>query len=555
MAHYAAADRSWTDSLPPRRYGVYLICVTATILSLSALWFSLWGLAPLALFAPLAALGTWDLLQTRRTVSRNYPIMAHFRYQLETIGPEIRQYFIESDTEKRPFSREQRALVYQRAKNVRDTKPFGTILDTYQEHYEWLNPSLQPVHIESHDFRVVIGADRAQPYAASALNISAMSFGALSANAISALNIGARLGGFYHDTGEGAISPYHRHGGDLVWEIGSGYFGCRTEDGRFDEQKFIKNAADDCVKMIEIKLSQGAKPGHGGVLPGAKVSLEIARTRGVPVGKTVVSPASHSAFSTPLELMAFIAHLRDITGGKPVGFKLAIGHPWEWFALVKAMLESGQWPDFIIVDGAEGGTGASPIEFTNRIGVPLAEGLLLVHNTLVGANLRQHIHIGAAGKVVSAFDMARIMALGADWCNAARGFMFSLGCIQARTCNTDRCPSGVATQDPRRARHLDVNDKSKRVRNFHNNTLKALAEMLGAAGLNGPDELGPEHVLSRVSSNEIRSFDELYRFLEPGELLNGKECHGIYGKYWQTARPDSFSPPDAVLQLRQSKLV
>lgn len=554
MKDNATADRSWNDYFPPRRHGVYAFCLLISVVSLCGLWFSVWWLAPLIVFGALALLGTWDLLQQGHTVSRNYPIMAHFRYQMESIGPEIRQYFIESDTEKRPFSREQRSLVYQRAKAVRDTKPFGTILDLYEEHYEWLSPSINPVEVETRDFRVEVGADCAQPYSASVLNISAMSFGALSGNAITALNIGARLGGFYHDSGEGSVSPYHKQGGDLVWEIGSGYFGCRDDAGNFDENLFEETATEDQVKMIEIKLSQGAKPGHGGVLPGAKVSEEIARTRKIPAGKTCVSPASHSAFSTPMELMAFIAHLREKSGGKPTGFKLAIGHSWEWFALVKAMLETGVRPDFIVVDGGEGGTGAAPIEFTNRLGTPLTEGLLLVHNTLVGANLRQHIRIGAAGKVVSAFDMARIMALGADWCNAARGFMFSLGCIQARSCNTDRCPSGVATQDPRRSRNLDVAKKSVRVRNFHDSTLKALAEMIGAAGLGDPAELGPEHVLSRVSTNEIRSFSELYRFLEPGELLDGREQYGTYRQYWQDARPDSFAPPDSMARRRETKL-
>lgn len=555
MSNTVAAGRSWAEYLPPQRYGVYLGCVALTVVSLCGLWFSPWAWLPVALFGVLAALGTWDLVQRKHTISRNYPVMAHFRYEMEHIGPEIRQYFVESDHDKRPFSREQRSLVYQRAKNVRDTKPFGSLLDMYGEHYEWLNPSLQPLEPGSHDFRVDIAAQRSQPYSASVLNISAMSFGALSPNAISALNIGARQGGFYHDTGEGAISPYHRQGGDLVWEIGTAYFGCRDDDGNFDETMFAEKAADDQVKMIEIKLSQGAKPGHGGVLPGAKVNQEIADTRHVPVGETVVSPPGHSAFTTPLEMMTFIRRLRELSDDKPVGFKLAIGHTWEWFALVKAMLESGEHPDFIVVDGGEGGTGAAPIEFTNRLGTPLTESLLLVHNTLVGANLRQHIHVGAAGKIVSAFHMARVMALGADWCNAARGFMFSVGCIQARACNTNRCPSGVATQDPQRGRKLDVGYKSERVRNFHDNTLAALAEMLGSAGLNDPSELGPEHVLARVSANEIRSFDQLYRFLEPGELLDGRERHGTYGQYWASARPDSFDPPEEMLRLRESKLV
>lgn len=545
--------RPWTHRLPPKRYAAYIASIALTIISLLGLLISHWALVPLLIFAALATLGTWDVLQRPRTVSGNYPILAHFRYGFESIGPEIRQYFIESDMEKRPFSREQRSLAYQRSKGVLDSKPFGSLLDMYEEQYEWLNPSLQPAKVSDWDFRVEVGGTREQPYSASIFNISAMSYGSLSANAICALNIGAREGRFYHDTGEGSISPYHEQGGDLVWEIGSGYFGCRDETGRFDEELFAQKARHPQVKMIEIKLSQGAKPGHGGVLPGVKVSPEIARIRHVPVGKTVVSPSSHSAFTTPLELMAFIARLRKLSGGKPVGFKLAIGHSWEWFALVKAMRESGEHPDFIVVDGAEGGTGAAPIEFINRVGLPVREALLLVHNTLVGADLRQYVRVAAAGKVVSAFDMARLLALGADWCNAGRGFMFSLGCIQARQCHTGLCPSGVATQDKRRSRHLDVPNKSERVRRFHENTLRALAEMIAATGVTHPRQLGPRHVLSRVSSNEIRSFAGLHRFLKPGELLDGRELHGIYRIYWPNARADTFAPPEAVYRLRENR--
>lgn len=553
MAQIGSRARAWQFRLPLSRYAVYLASIALTAVSLWGLIFSHWALLPLLIFGGLAALGTWDVLQRRRTVSRNYPILAHFRYGFEYIGPEIRQYFIESDMEKRPFSREQRSLVYQRAKGVLDSKPFGSLLDMYEEHYEWLNPSLRPAEVAHHDFRVEVGGTRKQPYSASLLNISAMSYGALSANAITALNIGAREGGFYHDTGEGSIAPYHRQGGDLVWQIGSGYFGCRDEYGHFDAELFARKATDPQVKMIEIKLSQGAKPGHGGVLPGVKVTPEIAAIRHVPVGKTVVSPSAHSAFTTPLELMEYIALLRRLSGDKPVGFKLAIGHPWEWFALVKAMLESGEYPDFIVVDGAEGGTGAAPIEFINRVGLPVREGLLLVHNTLVGANLRQYVRIAAAGKVVSAFDLARLLSLGADWCNAGRGFMFSLGCIQARQCHTGMCPSGVATQDPRRSRHLDVADKSQRVDRFHANTLKALAEMISATGVTHPRQLGPQHVLSRVSTNEIRSFAELYRFLQPGELIDGSPLHGVYRTYWPAARADSFAPPEGVYRLRENR--
>ncbi|WP_140720820.1 MULTISPECIES: FMN-binding glutamate synthase family protein [Gammaproteobacteria] len=510
-----------------------------------------WGVA---VFGALVALGCWDLRQRRSTLRRNYPILAHFRYGLESIGPEIRQYFVQSDIDEVPFSRQQRSLVYQRAKQEMDVVPFGTLRSAYEVDYEWINHSLAPSHIDSHDFRVLVGADCARPYSASVFNISAMSFGALSANAIRALNEGARRGRFYHDTGEGSISPYHReHGGDLVWEIGSGYFGCRDEAGRFSEERFVANAAGDQVKMIEVKLSQGAKPGHGGVLPAAKVSPEIAQTRGVPTGVDCVSPAAHSAFSTPVGLLQFVARLRALSGGKPTGFKLAIGHPWEWFGIAKAMRETGLLPDFIVVDGAEGGTGAAPSEFVDHVGVPMHEALMLVHNTLVGLDLRDRIRIGAAGKITSAFDIARTLAMGADWCNAARGFMFALGCIQSLSCHNDRCPTGIATQDPRRWRHLDMPDKAERVHRFHENTLKALRELLCAAGLDDPAQLGPEHIIRRVSPVEIRSLASLYRFLEPGELLHAVPAHAVFRDYWADARSDSFAPPPRIRALRDSK--
>ncbi|SHJ85411.1 FMN-binding glutamate synthase family protein [Halomonas caseinilytica] len=542
----------------PSRYGAYAISLAGLVVCLLGLILAPawpWGLGVLV-FGLLVALGTHDVFQHHHTVSRNYPILAHLRYWLESIGPEIRQYFIQSDTEERPFSREQRSLVYRRAKNTIDKQPFGSQRDMQAPGYEWMNHSLAPKHIEDRDFRVVIGADRPRPYSASVFNISAMSFGALSANAIRALNEGAREGNFYHDTGEGGLSPYHRHGGDLVWELGSGYFGCRDAEGRFDPERFAETASLEAVKMIEIKLSQGAKPGHGGVLPGAKVTAEIAATRGVPEGQDVISPAAHSAFTTPREMIGFIQRLRDLSGGKPVGIKLAIGHPWEWFAMVKAMREEGDHPDFVVVDGGQGGTGAAPLEFVNRLGMPLTEALLLVHNTLVGAGLRDKIRVGAAGKVISAFDIARTMALGADWCNAARGYMFALGCIQAQSCHTDRCPSGVATQDPRRGRRLDVPLKAERVQRFHANTLKALAEMLTAAGLSHPGELGPEHVIRRISRHEVRSLSTLFDFVAPNELLEGGASrHAVFCDYWEQADPDSFDPPLNVWQLRQSKLV
>ncbi|MCW0456149.1 FMN-binding glutamate synthase family protein [Xanthomonas sacchari] len=536
------------------RYLAYIAsCVLLALsIALCAIW-PLWGWG-VAAFAVLAVLGTVDLLQTRSTLRRNYPILAHFRYGLESVGPEMRQYFLQSDIEEAPFSRQQRALVYQRAKNVMDVVPFGTQRSTYAPDYEWINHSLATSEIADHDFRVTIGAGCAQPYAASVFNISAMSFGALSANAIRALNAGARQGGFYHDTGEGSISPYHREcGGDLVWEIGSGYFGCRDEEGRFDPQRFVANATLEQVKMIEIKLSQGAKPGHGGVLPAAKVSAEIAATRGVAMGRDCVSPSRHSAFTTPLELLQFVARLRELSGGKPTGFKLAIGHPWEWFAIAKAMQESGLYPDFIVVDGAEGGTGAAPAEFIDHVGVPMHEALLLVHNTLVGLDIRERIKLGAAGKITSAFDIARTLALGADWCNAGRGFMFALGCIQSLSCHSDRCPTGIATQDRRRWQHLDPTDKATRVAHYHANTLKALRELLSAAGLTHPSQLGPEHILRRISQVEIRSLASLYRYLEPGELLRTVPDHAVFHDYWGDARSDSFQPPERIRRLRDSK--
>ena len=539
-----------------QRYLAYAatLLLAVTMLVLAAFWPIAW--LGVAVFGALALLGTWDLLQTRSTLRRNYPVLAHFRYGLESVGPEIRQYFIEGDTAEVPFSRQQRSLVYQRAKGVMDVVPFGSQQDVYGVDYEWINHSMAPTHVDSHDFRVVIGAASAQPYSASVFNISAMSFGALSANAVRALNEGARRGGFYHDTGEGSISPYHREkGGDLVWEIGSGYFGCRDEQGRFSEERFVENACSPQVKMIELKLSQGAKPGHGGVLPAAKVSAEIAATRGVPMGHDCVSPATHSAFSTPVGLLQFIARLRELSGGKPTGFKLAIGHPWEWFGIAKAMHETGLLPDFIVVDGAEGGTGAAPAEFIDHVGVPMHEALLLVHNTLVGLNLRDRVRVGAAGKIISAFDIARTMAMGADWCNAGRGFMFALGCIQSQSCHNDRCPTGVATQDPARWRHLDVADKSVRVQQFHDNTLKALRDMLCAAGLEHPRQLGPEHILRRVSPIEVRSLASLYRFLEPGELLGGRiSDHAVFHDYWAHARSDSFAPPERLGAMRGSKM-
>ncbi len=530
---------------PYFRYSTLFLVVVCALLSVMS-WLAsknVSGFWPF-LFTGLALLGAYDMLQTKHAVTRNYPVIGHARFLLEYIRPEIRQYFLESDMDGSPFSRNQRAIVYQRAKQDTDKRPFGTQLDVYAAGFEWINHSLQPATIPDSNFRVTIGGPACTaPYSASVFNISAMSFGALSANAIQALNRGAKLGGFIHDTGEGSISEHHRiHGGDLTWEIGSGYFGCRDEQGRFSEQRFADNARSPQVKMIELKLSQGAKPGHGGVLPGPKVTAEIAAARGVKPFADCVSPASHSAFSTPIELMQFVGRLRELAEGKPVGFKLAIGHPWEWFAIVKAMLHTGITPDFIVIDGKEGGTGAAPSEFIDHVGVPMREALLLVHNTLVGVNLRAHIKLGVAGKIVSAFDIVRAMCLGADWCNSARGFMFALGCIQAQTCHTGTCPTGVTTQDPQRQKALVVPDKADRVFHFHKNTLNALAELVAAAGLSHPNQLQPHHLVKRVSESEIRLASNLYGFLKPGELLDGDAEAPVFKLFWSLARADSFAP-------------
>jgi len=532
------------NNLFPIRYTAMGLSCFGLLLSFFSLVAFGVGVGPFLLFAVLVAVGVYDLRQQKRSILRNYPIIGHLRFTLEFIRPEIRQYFIESDTEATPFSRAQRSLVYQRAKGDPDKRPFGTQLDVHAEGYEWMNHSIAPTKLTSHDFRITIGAGRAQPYSASVFNISAMSFGALSANAIQALNAGAKRGNFAHDTGEGSISVHHRkHGGDLIWEVASGYFGCRNDDGTFNAEKFTENATDPQVKMIELKLSQGAKPGHGGMLPGPKVTPEIAAARGIPVGVDCVSPASHSAFSTPVEMMQFIDKLRTLSGGKPTGFKLCIGHPWEWFAMVKAMLVTGITPDFIVVDGAEGGTGAAPVEFTDHVGSPLQEGLLLVHNTLRGVGLRDQVKVGCAGKVVSAFDITRMMALGADWCNSARGFMFALGCLQAQTCHTGHCPTGVTTQDPVRQQALVVPDKADRVYNFHQQTLHALQELVQAAGVEHPSQITAHHIVRRSTDHKVQSLAQLILTQLPDRALLESDLHAlpaIYRQTWPHATADSF---------------
>ncbi|MBV2134735.1 FMN-binding glutamate synthase family protein [Pseudomonas sp. MAP12] len=534
------------------RYACFVGCVVFTLGSLPFLT-SEPGLWPLTLISGVLSLvGINDLRQTQHAVRRNYPVLGNIRYLVEFIRPEVRQYLLEGDDEQLPFSRTQRSLVYARAKSESAEKAFGTLSDVYQPGFEFIGHSMLPAEpVDPAGFRVTVGGPQCrQPYSASIFNISAMSFGALSANAIRALNQGAALGGFAHDTGEGSISPYHReHRGDLIWELGSGYFGCRTADGRFDPQRFALQASDPQVKMIEIKLSQGAKPGHGGILPRHKVTPEIAATRGVAQGEDCVSPARHREFATPIELLQFIARLRELSAGKPVGFKFCLGHPWEFMAIAKAMLETGILPDFIVVDGKEGGTGAAPREFTDHIGVPMREGLLFVHNTLVGLNLRDKIRLGASGKIVSAFDIASVLAIGADWANSARGFMFAIGCIQSQSCHTNKCPTGVATQDPLRQRALVVPDKAERVHNFHRSTLKALAEMLAAAGLEHPAQLEPRHLVRRISTTEIKLFSQLHVFLEPGALLRAPIESEFYARMWQMAQADSFAPAAMVAEV------
>ena len=536
---------NWIDQKVPVRFIAFFVVVALWVFSALQLAVGQASLLWVLLLTGLVVVGVYDLQQKSHAILRNYPIIGHLRFLLEFVRPELRQYFIEGDHDAVPFSRSQRSLVYARAKGETDKVPFGTQVDVHAVGYEWLTHSISPSVIASHDFRVQVGgAQCTQPYSISLFNVSAMSFGALSANAVMALNLGAKRGGFAHDTGEGSISRYHReHGGDLIWEIGSGYFGCRNEDGTFNAERFKKNALSPQVKMIEIKLSQGAKPGHGGVLPGPKVTPEIAEARGVPVGVDCVSPAAHSSFSTPTELLQFIQKLRDMSEGKPVGFKLCIGHPWEWFGIAKAMISTGILPDFIVVDGSEGGTGAAPLELTDHMGMPMLEGLRLVHNTLLGLNLRQHIRLGASGKIISGFDVVRTVALGADWCNSARGFMFALGCIQAQTCHTGNCPTGVTTQDPKRQIALVVPNKSERVQNFHRQTLESVQEMLQATGLMHPADLSLKHIMRRMSDHEVRNLDSLMLSIAPGALLNTpypQNLQGLFQQYWADASPDHF---------------
>ena len=492
--------------------------------------------------AAIIVMGTIDFFQTKHTIRANFPFLGRFRYWFEMIRPEIYQYFIESNSEGVPFNREARSVVYQRSKKQLSTLPFGTQKNVYNIGYEWINHSLTPKHLDFKDLRVTIGGpDCEKPYSASLLNISAMSFGALSNRTVLALNGGARLGSFAHNTGEGSISKWHQEpGGDLIWQIGTGYFGCRKlEDGTFSEALFAQRSKLDAVKMIEIKLSQGAKPGHGGILPAAKLSPEIAKIRGVPMGKDVLSPPAHSAFSDPKGLLEFVKLLRELSGGKPVGFKLCVGKRREFLAICKAMVETGIKPDYIAVDGGEGGTGAAPLEFSNYMGCPLNEGLVFVHNALVGFDLRKDIKIICSGKITTAFDIISKIAIGADLCYSARAFMLAVGCIQAVKCNTNTCPVGITTQNPRLVQGFNVEHKTKRAFQYHRETLETVTELIGAMGMHSPSELRPWHLMRRIGPFEIKHYGELFAYLKPGDLLKDELPIG-WARAVKAASADSF---------------
>lgn len=496
--------------------------------------------AVIALIIVLMGVGIYDFFQTEHTILRNFPILGHIRFILEFFRPEIRQYFIADDQEERPFNRKIRSVIYQRAKKARDTVPFGTQFDVLEQGYECVQHSLAPKKVDEVESRVIVGDKNcAKPYLASYLNISAMSFGSMSPNAIMALNQGAKIGNFAQNTGEGGISPYHLQGGDIIFQIGTGYFGCRDKEGHFDSAQFKDKAHMDEVKMIEIKLSQGAKPAHGGILPGAKVDKFIAEIRGIEVGKDCISPPAHSAFTTPVGLLEFIANLRELSGGKPVGFKLCIGKRHEFLGICKAMLKTGITPDFITIDGAEGGTGAAPLEFADHMGTPLHEALLFVHNALTGINLRSDIRIIAAGKVATGFDMVARLALGADMCNAGRAFMLALGCIQSLVCHNNNCPTGITTQNPRLVRGLVVEEKKHRVANYHAETMRSFLEIIGAMGLNNPRLLSPSHIFRQTEKGILQPYNEIYTYYEPGVLLSGG-VSARYAKDWAMADPDKF---------------
>ena len=531
----------WTSSLLWLAIGAYFLfhvrgagfSIEAANDHIGALIFLLSGLL-------FFAIGLHDMFVSDSNLRKNYPVFANLRYLFEAIRPEIRQYFIASNLEEAPFNREARDLIYRRAKKLNDTLPFGTEQDLMEDGYLTVFHSIKATHVPKEKARILFGGEQClKPYSASILNISGMSFGALSASAISALNKAAAMGNFAHNTGEGSISPHHRtHGGDLIWQIGTGYFGCRNLDGSFNDVAFQKNAEADVVRMIEIKISQGAKPSHGGVLPGAKVTQEIATIRLVEVGKTVESPANHPEFSTPTGLLQFVKRLRDLSGGKPTGFKLCIGRKSEFMSIVKAMLSTGIYPDFITIDGAEGGTGAAPVEFSNRIGMPCLEATYFVNQVLVGAGIRSKMRIISAGKTATGFDLLTKMALGADSVNSARAMMLALGCVQSKSCNTNKCPTGIATTDPARAKAIDVEDKSRRVKNYHAGTVEAFMDLCGALGCDDPTNLRASDLFQRVGK-DLKHFDQIYTPLSSGQLLT-TSIPDAYAEDWQKSSAESF---------------
>ncbi len=476
----------------------------------------------LILVLPYILLGVYDMIQKESSIRRNFPVIGRFRYLMQDIRPMIHQYFVESDTYGTPFNKLERDLVYNRSENKTSTRPFGTQLDVYEPGYEWINHSMQAKVLEEIDPcpRVRIGSPQCtQPYDAALYNISAMSYGSLSKNAIIALNEGAQKGGFYHNTGEGGLTPYHLQGGDVVWNIGTGYFSCRNEDGSFSYEEYVKRATKPTVKMIELKMSQGAKPGHGGILPKSKVTQEIADIRLVKTGGDVVSPPRHSAFSTPDEMMYFIQKLREGSGGKPIGIKLCVGQKSEFIAICQAMVENQVYLDFITVDGGEGGTGAAPIEYSDHVGMPLRDAIAFVHDTLKGFGLKKHTKIIASGKVITGFDIVKCLSIGADLCNSARGMMFALGCIQALECNLNTCPAGVATQNPQLVKGLNIKSKAETVAEFQRETVKAAMEMIASAGLEHPDDVDRSVVSRRIDRNNIETFENTYPEVIEGSLL------------------------------------
>jgi glutamate synthase domain-containing protein 2 len=525
-----------------QRHLVFLLCLGLSVAGSLGAYYDYLSFGWMVPFAALTLLGIYDIVQSSHAVLKNYPITGHMRFLLESIRPELRQYFFEADHEEVPYSRSARSMVYRRARGISADKSFGTLDNLYDEAHEFISHSIEPVKVDPKSLRITIGGPACtQPYSASLLNISAMSFGALSANAIRALGRGAKAGNFALDTGEGGLSRYHLEAGnDTIFEIGTGYFGCRKDDGTFDPEKFAAQAKKPVVAMCLLKISQGAKPSKGGMLPGAKVSKEIAEARGVPQGEDCISPSRHSAFSGPDGMMQFLQQMRELSGGKPVGFKLCVGHLVEVAALVKAMLHTGITPDFIVVDGSEGGTGAAPEEFSDHMGMPLRDGLVVVHNLLRGAGLRDKVKIIASGKIISGFDIVRILSLGADGINIGRGFMFALGCIGSQVCHQGTCPVGITTQDPIRQKALNVKLKGEMVYNFHKNTLISVADILGAAGMASAEELSPARMMRRVSDTRIMNYTALYHFLLDGELLNGRGTNPEYRTLWELAKHDSF---------------